>query len=140
MPHLLGSDNRAIDTFTLHCPLFSRAAVSEVLNIVCQPLRVPWMSAIIHMPTMQAEIEHFWNDPSAVDLPWLAAYYALIGIGLQLAAQSYVKVADLPDVDTASRLCMIRCTECLKASGYTKPRRYSVQAMVSEPAHQCIIS
>ncbi|KAL2128835.1 hypothetical protein VTI74DRAFT_8581 [Chaetomium olivicolor] len=86
---------------------------------------------VIHAPTFYQELRNHWQDPQKTPIMWLALLYSV----LCLAMLSYHKVGDEPSewkgrvLDIADEY-RLRTVQCLIAGDYTKPARYTVEAMM----------
>ncbi|KAH6845174.1 fungal-specific transcription factor domain-containing protein [Chaetomium sp. MPI-CAGE-AT-0009] len=86
---------------------------------------------ILHAPSFQQQLRDHWQDPSKTPIMWLALLYAV----MCLALTSYHKVGDEPPewkgrVLELANEYRLRTVQCLNVGDYTRPTKYTVEAMM----------
>ncbi|KAH6667093.1 hypothetical protein F5X68DRAFT_160383 [Plectosphaerella plurivora] len=91
------------------------------------------MTVIIHGPTFQKDYTKFWQDPSAVPLPWLSVLFGVLTVGCFLYMRSgenlpgTLGTLHTPDVIEVFHQ---RGTQSLMMSRYTvAPTMYTIEAL-----------
>lgn len=80
---------------------------------------------------MRYQYEHFWNSPTTVNLNWLSILFSMVC----LATDLLIQVGELPSRDNFkpqdSVILFRQCSaQCLTLSDYTKPKTYTVDALL----------
>ncbi|KAF7877025.1 uncharacterized protein EAF02_008245 [Botrytis sinoallii] len=87
---------------------------------------------ILHAPTFQKEYLKFWANPHETPICWLGLLYGIMCLSL---FSSYAAGEENPD-ERASQMQTIRtyrrnCIHCIRLSDYTKPGKYTIEAMLA---------
>ncbi|TGO69674.1 hypothetical protein BOTNAR_0008g00390 [Botryotinia narcissicola] len=96
---------------------------------------------ILHAPTFQKEYSKFWANPHDTPICWLGLLYGIMCLSL---FSSYAAGEEHPD-RRASQMQTIRtyrrnCIQCIRLSDYTKPGKYTIEAMLAHLEGEFVLS
>ncbi|KAF5870883.1 putative c6 transcription protein [Botrytis fragariae] len=96
---------------------------------------------ILHAPTFQKEYLKFWANPHDIPICWLGLLYGIMCLSL---FSSYAAGEENPD-EHASQMQTIRtyrrnCIQCIRLSDYTKPGKYTIEAMLAHLEGEFVLS
>jgi hypothetical protein len=86
--------------------------------------------ALVHEPTFREEYSQYRSDPYSVSTVWLAIFYAILFTS-EIIKEDQCEEHNLPPVCSEARLLYRKLTiKALVASDYTKPRTYTLEALL----------
>ncbi|THV51830.1 hypothetical protein BGAL_0097g00080 [Botrytis galanthina] len=96
---------------------------------------------ILHAPTFQKEYLKFWANPHDTPICWLGLLYGIMCLSL---FSSFAAGEGNPD-ERASQMQTIQtyrrnCIQCIRLSDYTKPGKYTIEAMLAHLEGEFILS
>lgn len=110
-----------------------RHVCDELVDIFLRSIDIPPL--IIHVPTFKKEYEAFWENPKSLPVTWIALLHTLISLALQFTVRTGLKVDGIPFPEAMAHLYTTRAAQCLIIANYTKPTKYTIEAMVR--CHYC---
>ena len=109
------------------CGLPARHICDELVDIFLRSMDIPPL--MLHVPSFRKEYIAFWDNPKSLPITWIALLQTLISLSLQFVVRTGVKVEGIPFPEAMSQLCTTRAAQCLILANYTKPTKYTVEAL-----------
>jgi hypothetical protein len=100
------------------------ALISDYLNSA-DPFTI-----MFHLPTFKLEYSKFWQDQQSAPLAWISILYSMLGISQATKLRAIDNTRDrVLELQEAINLYRRQAAKCLILSGYTNPRRYTIEAL-----------